>query len=238
MDDDDRGSSTHSIDVVGTTTRRSEVLNFEAHEGGWHDTHKCSDLRILSLFQYDGPSISKLGTGPSSYRTGVVNSIDLRIALDTTSGTVTDFLESLAGERIYAHAHSNEIVQAPKENGLGLEAGHALLHREATLRGWTSGRSYVYAQSAIAVGRLPTGFYERLVTSAYPIGRILDEMEIPVTRVGVGKLNGFSNPRSRREIDLDGYLFARTYRIDSEKTPVMTITEWFLKSLSHFALFE
>ncbi len=30
------------------------------------------------------------------------------------------------------------------------------------------------------------------------------------------------------------YLVARTYRIDSEQTPVMIITEWFLKTLIPF----
>jgi chorismate-pyruvate lyase len=106
----------------------------------------------------------------------VANRSNLRAALDRTSGTVTDFLEQLVGEKIDAHTHHHDIVVAHNANGLRVEEGQSLLQRAATLRGRTSGRSYVYAESVIVIGRLPTGFCNQLETGTDPIGRILDEM--------------------------------------------------------------
>jgi chorismate-pyruvate lyase len=162
----------------------------------------------------------------------VATGLALRAALERTSGTVTDFLEQLVGERIDAHRHHHHIVEAHHANGLQVEEGERLLHRAATLRGRTSGCPYVYAESVIVVGRLPTGFCHTLQTSTTPIGRILDDMGIGVTRQGVGKPDSVPPPNS------DGnppqYLLARTYRIDSQQTPVMVITEWFLTTLIPF----
>jgi len=162
----------------------------------------------------------------------VENRLGLRAALDRTSGTVTDFLEQLVGETIEAHAQRHDIIEAHNANGLEVEEGEPLLHRAATLRGRTSGRSYVYAESIIVVGRLPTGFGNQLATSADPIGRILEEMGVAVTRQGVGEPDGVPRPNS--DMKVGDYLLARTYRIDSEQTPVMIITEWFLKTLIPF----
>jgi chorismate lyase len=158
--------------------------------------------------------------------------LGLRAALESTSGTVTDFLEQLVGEKVDAHTHHHEVVQARDANGLGVEEGERLLHRAATLRGRTSGRSYVYAESIIVVGRLPTGFWNRLETSTDPIGRILDEMGVAVTRQCIGEPDDVPRPNSDAKVD--DYVLARTYRIDFGQAPVMIITEWFLKTLIPF----
>jgi chorismate-pyruvate lyase len=163
-----------------------------------------------------------------------VNHQDLRAALDRTSGTVTDFLEQLVGERIFAQAHRNDIVEARIVDGLAVNRGEPLLHRAATLRGCTSGSSYVYAESIIAVGRLPTKFYDQLVTTNDPIGRVLEDLGITITRESVDGGDGTFAPRPNGGVDLDGHLLARAYRIDSEATAVMIITEWFLKTLREF----
>ena len=162
----------------------------------------------------------------------VANRLGLRAALDRTSGTVTDFLEQLVGETIVAHTHRHDIIEAHRANDLGVEEGEPLLRRAATLRGRTSGRAYVYAESIIVVGRLPTGFDNQLETSTDPIGRILEEMGVAVTRQAVGEPDGAS--RQNSDMKFGDYLLARTYRLDSEQTPVMIITEWFLKTLIPF----
>lgn len=164
----------------------------------------------------------------------MANPLGLRAALDRTSGTVTDFLEQLVGEKIDAHIQHHDIVEAHNANGLRVGEGEPLLHRAATLQGRTSGCSYVYAESVIAVRRLPTTFCKQLETSTDPIGRILDEMGIAVTREGVGEPDGFFIPRPNGDVNVSDYLLARTYRIDCADTPVMIITEWFLKTLIHF----
>ena len=57
-------------------------------------------------------------------------------------------------------------------------------------------------------------------------------MGVAVTRQDVGEPDGV--PGSNKDMKVGDYLVARTYRIDSEQTPVMIITEWFLKTLIPF----
>jgi chorismate lyase len=163
----------------------------------------------------------------------VANRLRLRAALESTGGTVTNFLEQLVGESIDAQAHHHERVRAPTLNDLEVAEGEPLLRRAATLLGRTSGSSYVYAESVIVTGRLPTMFSLRLESSTDPIGRILDEMGIVVTRKNlVDPRDATSRPNGAMKVG--DYVLARAYRIDSDKTPVMVITEWFLKALEPF----
>ncbi|HEY1443616.1 MAG TPA: chorismate pyruvate-lyase family protein [Acidimicrobiales bacterium] len=162
----------------------------------------------------------------------VTNRLDLRAALDRTSGTVTDFLEQLVDEKIVANANHHELIEAHKGNPLRVDEGEPLLRRAATLQGAKSGCSYVYAESVIVVGRLPTGFSNLLQTGSDPIGRVLDKMGIAVIRQGVGEPDGAPRPNS--DVTVDNCLLARSYRLESDQTPVMIITEWFLKTLVPF----
>ena len=157
----------------------------------------------------------------------------LRAALESTGGTVTDFLEQLVGERIDAQARHQHVSGAATSNELGAPRGEPLLQRAATLRGRTSGSSYVYAESVIATSRLPTQFRLRLESSTDPIGRILDEMGIAVTREDLAEPDDIAL-RPDGAMKVDDYLLARTYRIDSGPIPLMVITEWFLTTLSRF----
>ncbi len=164
----------------------------------------------------------------------MANREELRTALESAHNTVTSFLEQLVGEDIDAQAHRHVIVRALTSNDLGVAEGEPLLQRAATLRGRISGTPYVYAESVIVASRLPTRFCVRLEASFDPIGRILDEMGIPVTRESLVEPHGFATSRPSGDMELDDYLLVRTYRIDSEQIPVMVITEWFLKTLNPF----
>jgi chorismate lyase len=164
----------------------------------------------------------------------VANRSGLQAALESTSGTVTNFLEELVGENIDAEAHHHDIIGAPTSNNLGVAPGEPLLQRAATLRGRISGSSYVYAESVIVTSRLPTRFCLRLESSIDPIGRILDEMGIAVTRKNLVEPDGSDVARSNGAMKVGDYLLARTYRIDSGQTPLMVITEWFLGTLNPF----
>jgi len=158
--------------------------------------------------------------------------LDLRAALETTSGTVTSFLEQLVGEGIDAHARRHEVIRAHTSTDLRVEEGEPLLHRAATLRGHISGCSYVYAESFLVTSRLPATLCYRLETTLDPIGRILDELGIAVTRHDLVDPDTAIVPRPWNvDVTLGDYLLARTYRIDSEQTPMMIITEWFLTTL-------
>lgn len=164
----------------------------------------------------------------------VANRLGLQAALDKSTSTVTNFLEELVGEGIDAQADHHDIVSAPTANVLRVPEGEPLLHRSASLRGRISGVSYVYAESVIVTSRLPRGFHLRLQSSTDPIGRILDEMGIAVTREDLVDSDGFVVSRPNRDERISNYLFARTYRISSDQTPLMVITEWFLQTLTPF----
>ena len=160
---------------------------------------------------------------------------DLRLALERSGGTVTDFLEGLVGERIEAYGRHHVTVGAPPSNPLQVEEGQPLLQRAATLRGGTSGRSYVYAESVIVTSRLPAWFGPRLESGRDPIGRMLGEAGLAVTRQDVVGAVGVLAVGSRTDRPSAGdCLLARTYRIDIERTPLMIITEWFLTSVGPF----
>ncbi len=164
----------------------------------------------------------------------VTNRSGLRAALESTSGTVTNFLEQLVDERIDAEAHHHDVIVAPSSNDLGVAQGEPLLQRAATLRGRVSRSSYVYAESVIVTSRLSTSFCRRLESSIDPIGRILDEMGIAVTRENLVEPHGFVVSRPDGATRIADHLLTRTYRISSEQTPLMVITEWFLKTLIPF----
>ena len=149
---------------------------------------------------------------------------------------MTNFLEQLVGEGIDAEVHHHHMIVAPTSNDLEVAEGEPLLERAATLRGRQSGSPYVYAKSVIVTNRLPMSFCLRLEASIDPIGRILNEMGIATTRTDLVEPCGFAFSRPNEAMKIGDCLLIRTYRIDSEQTPLMVITEWFLKSLNPFLL--
>lgn len=176
-------------------------------------------------------------SGKLRFNGRVIDPSDLQAALDRTSGTVTNFVEQLVGEGIEARAHHQEMIGAHTPNDLRVEEGQPLLHRAATLRGRISGCPYVYAESVIVTSRLPARFRHRLESSSDPIGRILDDVGIAVTREDlVDPERSIVSRRSPVNVTVGDYLLARTYRIASEQIPLMIITEWFLKTLESFVL--
>ncbi len=111
-----------------------------------------------------------------------------------------------------------------------------MLQRAATLRGRSTGSPYVYAETVIVTSRLPARFSLRLESSIDPIGRILEDTGIAVTRENLVEPRGFTGFRPRGAMDVSDCLLSRTYRIDCEGAPVMVVTEWFLKTLDPFLL--
>jgi chorismate-pyruvate lyase len=166
---------------------------------------------------------------------GVANLSALESALSRASGTVTAFLEHLVGEPIDAGERCQRITKAEFPNSLQVEEGHPLIFRTVALQGRMSGRSYLYAETALVPSRLSASCRRRLESSSDPIGRILEEEGIAITRNPLGKPETRSAPLSQElGITVGEFLLARTYRVDAEGTPLMVITEWFLTSLRGF----
>ncbi len=159
----------------------------------------------------------------------------LETALGRANGTVTAFLEHLVGEPIDAGERRQNTTTAEFSNSLRVAEGHPLIVRKAALQGRRSGQSYLYAETVLVPSRLPANVRQRLASSSDPIGRILEEEGITVTRKPLGGPVPGSGPVSAEVgVAVGNYLLARTYRIDAEGTPLMVITEWFLASLRGF----
>ena len=80
---------------------------------------------------------------------------DLERTLLNSPGTVTQFLETLTGDLLIADVVRQYSVTAGTENDLGVAAGHALTHRITVLKGRTTSRPYLYAESMFVPERLP-----------------------------------------------------------------------------------
>jgi chorismate-pyruvate lyase len=152
-------------------------------------------------------------------------------ALERSRGTVTEFLERLAGEPIDADILSQSTGTAGNDNLLQLESEAELVRRIVLLTGRISGRRFVYAESAIAVDRLPVSARLRLESSQDPIGRVLTNHHLEVRREPLaGPV--VATGETPRIIDLlDEAALSRRYRITLGSGPAIVVSEWFLKAI-------
>ena len=156
---------------------------------------------------------------------------ELTTALQRNRGTVTEFLELLAGEPIDADILSQNTGPAGNDNSLGLESDAELVRRTVLLTGRISGRRFVYAESAIAVERLPASARRRLESSRDPIGRVLTKHRLEVRREPLaGPVVATGN--TPRIIDLlNRAALSRRYRITLGSDPAIVVSEWFLQTV-------
>ena len=103
----------------------------------------------------------------------------LQRVLLVSDGTLTDTLEAAFLEPI--SLRKIEIQTAPARRALpelDVVVGERLMERKILLCGETSGRAYVYAESALVLDRLPPRFREELVETDLPIGRLWSEHKL------------------------------------------------------------
>ena len=148
--------------------------------------------------------------------------------LSQSDGTVTALLERVTGEAVAQVA-----IVSTGRGPLDLEPGRPVVRRHAIVRGVTSQRDYIYAETLLVPDRLPAGVADRLATTRDPIGRVLAARGVPMTRAVLG-----SPERSPAVARLGAdnaaaaAIFARRYRVDASGVAVMLIDEWFLRDLS------
>jgi len=156
---------------------------------------------------------------------------DLGNALRQFQGTVTEFLEKLAGEPVVARVLSQRKTAASDGNALGLTVNDDVLCRTALLVGRRTESIFVYAESVIAVERLPTSVLTRLQSTTHPIGRVLIDEGITVQRIELATPPRIPNGSSELELLLGAGVWPRRCLLMAEMTPVMDISEWFLRSV-------
>jgi chorismate-pyruvate lyase len=145
----------------------------------------------------------------------------------TTDGTVTELLEAWAGESVAL----GELAQEEGRLHRGVRAldaseGDRILRRDVLLVGTTSRRALLYAESLIALDRLPAPIADGLLHSRTPIGRLLRQSRLETYREILQITREEADAAgSRFGRTTDELFIARTYRVISGGRPVMLIHE-------------
>jgi chorismate-pyruvate lyase len=157
---------------------------------------------------------------------------DLQRAVLDSPGTVTDFLEMLTGEPLVADVVRQGPVVLGPGNDLEAVPGDAGTHRIAVLRGGTTDRPYVYAETMFVGERLPEPARARLEGTTDPIGRVLvahglhpDRESLAGSEEAMGQA-----PRAVAALGSD-VVWSRAYRLRIDGQPVFAIHEWFLHAV-------
>ena len=145
----------------------------------------------------------------------------------TTDGTVTELLEAWAGESVALGELTQEEGRLPRGvTALDASEGDRILRRDVLLVGASSKRALLYAESLIALDRLPAPIADGLLHSRTPIGRLLRQSRLETYREILAITREEAESAGSRFGRTDDELFiARTYRVISGGRPVMLIHE-------------
>ena len=156
---------------------------------------------------------------------------DLRILI-ASNGTLTRILGIVADDEVVVqiveqHVHG----AAPQISGLEQLPGGRILQRRILLNGRSSGRSFVAAESLVAVDLLPPAITTTLLETERPIGEIMAASALETFKEAADVWVG----RPPDWLALAGYqtseptIVARRYRVISDGQPAIIITEYFLR---------
>jgi chorismate-pyruvate lyase len=162
---------------------------------------------------------------------------DLRILL-ATNGTLTRILSVVANEEIVVHLVKQQIRQtSPEIPGSEQLATGGVLQRRILLKGRSSGHPLVAAESLIAIDQLPPAMMTSLTNTDRPIGEVMTASRLETfkeaAQVWLGELPDWLAPAGYS--DSPPRVVARRYRIIAGGQPVLIITEYFLRNVSHNA---
>lgn len=146
-----------------------------------------------------------------------------------TDGTLTDILEVFIDEHVQVLklSETTEVTSEAIEL-LELEAGSEIINRKILLQGKTSHQSYVYAESIIIPDRLQSSLGQRLIREDTPLGRLWLEHRMETFKEIVDlKRETVGDLADHFDLPANDPMLSRTYRIFSERRPVMMITEKF-----------
>jgi chorismate-pyruvate lyase len=143
-----------------------------------------------------------------------------------TDGTLTPLLEMYAGEEIEAVKLCQELRE---EKGRSrLPPGRRILVRTALLRGRTSLRNLVHAESTVFLDRLDRQISRVLLETNAPIGRLLQGARTETFREVLGCGREPAGPRAEYFLVPEcSPMIYRTSRIWSAGALIMAITERF-----------
>ena len=149
----------------------------------------------------------------------------------TTDGMVTEMLEAYFWERMVVNKLFQEAYELEAElPDLECKAGERVLDRRILLRGRMSHVNRLYAESFIALDRLPEHIREGLLGSSKAIGLLLLENRLETFRE---ILRCAQEPAGELAehfgLSSEDALISRVYRVESYGRPIMLISEKFPK---------
>jgi chorismate-pyruvate lyase len=161
----------------------------------------------------------------------VTDGLFLDRALQAHQGTVTEFLEVLAGESVDA----DKLAPQPTDRSstvLGGAPTQVITRRTVVLRGRRTLRPLVFADSLLAVDRLPPAARSELESTNEPIGRVLALHGVAVQR---RELPESPRPPSLSDAALAQLVrnapLSRSYCLLLNGDPAIEIHEWFLPAV-------
>jgi chorismate-pyruvate lyase len=151
--------------------------------------------------------------------------------LFATDGTINHILEAYAGEPVDLVRLTSTIVQdTSRWQDLGADEGERALERLSLMRGQTSDRVFVHAESVVLLDRLPEAVAEELVTEGTGLLMLLTKRRIGTFRETVSDWQGHDDEIAACfGIPASEVLVARTYEIVIGGRPVAWATETFPK---------
>jgi len=164
----------------------------------------------------------------------------LRVLL-TTDGTVTEVLSAYFGEPVGIRVlgQGYRAYEGHRHSELDAELGTRMLDRSIALYGQATGAVYTAAFSRIIPSALPVGLQEALLAGNAPLGKLMLDYRLETFKemVDCGRCKASEAPELAAqcpvalEIPAAAPVVWRTYRVVSQRKPVMSITEIFPERL-------
>jgi chorismate-pyruvate lyase len=145
------------------------------------------------------------------------------------NGTLTKLLESLLGEQLTVLKLHESVESSQNEmTYLELPANQNIVQRKICLQGKNSGVNWLYAESVIALDRLPPLFCEELLNSQMPIGKLWIKHRVEIFKELLPPFEETAEDLAILfDIKTSQRLLGRTYRVFSQQQPIMMLTEKF-----------
>lgn len=151
-----------------------------------------------------------------------------RIVL-TTDGTLTEILEAYLFEKIRIVKLSEGIVSIAQDiPSLAIKQGNEVIERKVLLQGKISRKNFIYAESILVTERLDEKFKTELLHSKTPLGRLWLEHKLETFKEIIDTAEETADKLlAYFPLQPEDKVFSRTYRVFSQRQPLMTITEKF-----------
>jgi chorismate-pyruvate lyase len=158
----------------------------------------------------------------------------LQRVLLVTDGTLTDILQVAFRESIGVRKLATEVGKPCVLDPLELKPDDVRMKRDILLYGQNTGNNYLYAESLLAIDRLPNGLRKELVESNKPIGRLWAEYRVETRKeiLHISQCSPCELLPYFSSTSASGLLLRRSYRLLMGGRPVVIITEYFPRTYS------